>query len=213
MESVIITFIFFTVVCLFVLLIMGFLGYIFESIAIFRIMKQRNMENPGLAWVPIIHNYALGSVHDDIKREQGKNSYLRFFLLACNVICIITNIYITVSVILWMMTALKNGFANSLYLSSPMFSPQSNPGEMMAFSLTAHIAQLASLALIVVYLICLNIIFKKYAPNNQSYFVCSVIFSIIPIVPFIPGLFLLKASKSVLAQNQLPNAQGVIVQQ
>ena len=211
MESVIITFIFFMGAFLFILTIMGFLGYIFESIAVFRMMKQRNMENPGLAWVPIIHNYAIGSVHDDIKREQGKNSYLRFFMLACSVICIITNIYITISIIPWITAILKSGFSSNLYLSSPMFSSKFNPGNMMVFSWATHIAQFSALALIVIYLICLNIIFQKYAPKKQSYFVCSIIFSIIPIVPFIPGLFLLKASQNDPAQNQPQNSQRVVV--
>ena len=56
---------------------------------------------------------------------------------------------------------------------------------------------LVGLVSLVLELICFNLIFKKYAPNNSSYFVLTVIFSIFAIIaPFVPGLCLLKASKN-----------------
>lgn len=65
---------------------------------------------------------------------------------------------------------------------------------------------LLPIAVLVLKLICYNLIFKTYTPNNSSYFVLTIIFSIIFLVPFIPGLCLLKASKNQpVAESKIDN--------
>ncbi len=179
--------------------VMIFLQYIFSSIAIFRIMKKQSIAYPFLSWIPIVRCYELVSIHDSIKRENGKDPYFRFILLAC---VLVQTIFITylIFVIFLVFPHLTHGPSPNdicLYMSQISASPQS---QILGFLWVA--VQIASTAYTVVYLISLNVIFKKYAPEKQSYFVCSVIFTLIPIVPFIPGLFLLKASKNNPAENQ-----------
>lgn len=149
-------------VLIFAFLIMYFLAYIFESLAFYRFMENRKLDNAFLAWIPIVRSYTFGKVYDDINEKQGKKTHFSIILLILN--CII-----------WL----------------PFFLPILNGLDII------HIfSGLAGLVFIILELICFNLIFKKYTPNNSSYFVLTVIFLIIQIVPFIPGICLLKASNN-----------------
>ena len=149
----------FFLVLIFAFLIMYFLAYIFESLAFYRFMENRKLDNAFLAWIPIVRSYTVGKVYDDINEKQGKKTHFSIILLILN--CIIWLSY---------------------------FLPISG--------LDIIIRIFSGLAFIILELICFNLIFKKYTPNNSSYFVLTVIFLIIQIVPFIPGICLLKASKN-----------------
>lgn len=150
----------FAVILLPVLLI----TYIFQSLAFYRFMKNRNIENAFLAWIPIVRAYTVGKVYDDINEKQGKKTSFGIILL----------------------------ILNCAYWSSNLLLPQIN---ILAF--VSAFGQFGlGLAMLVLNLMCFNLIFKKYTPGNSTYFVLTIIFSIIPIVPFIPGLCLLKASNN-----------------
>lgn len=43
---------------------------------------------------------------------------------------------------------------------------------------------------------CYKLIFKEYAPQNSNYLLLTKIFMTIPILPFVPALFLWKASQN-----------------
>ena len=122
---------------LFGIIIMSILDYIFSSLAFYRFMNNRNLDNAFLAWIPIAREYAIGKVYDDINEKQGKKNDFDF------------------SIILLILSCCGLNFVASILK-----------------------------------LICYHLIFKKYTPNNSNYFVITVIFTIIPIVPFIPGLCL-----------------------
>lgn len=201
MTELIIAFIFLIMLFLWIaLIVMIFLQYIFSSIAIFRMMEKQNIDYPFLAWIPIMNCYALGSVHDDIKRKKGKDPYFRFILLACVLAQTIFAAY-AMTIIIPIFTRLTQiSSSNDMYL---YISQLTSSTQVQIVGWAGPVIQIASMACTVIYLICLNVIFKKYAPEKQSYFVCSVIFTIFPIVPFIPGLFLLKASKNNPAEDQL----------
>ena len=147
---------------IFAILIMCILAYIFSSMAFYRFMKSRNIENAFLAWIPVVAAYTVGKVYDDINEERGKHTNFGIILLilSCS------------RSFLWVL------------LVTPLALTYFLPGFEWGLSI----------AILVLTLICYNLIFKKYAPNKPSYFVLSVIFSIVPIIPFIPGLCLLKAS-------------------
>lgn len=109
------------------------LEYIFHSLAIYKIMKKRQLNKPFLAWIPFTYSYALGSVYDDITREKRRDYRFRLILLISN-----------------------------------MFMLQ---------------------------IVCIFTIFRKYIPNKNIYLVLALTFTIIPIIPFVPGLCLLKAAE------------------
>lgn len=148
---------------LFIIGVMWILKYIFESLALYKLMNNRNLDNAFLAWIPVVRHYTFGKIYDNINEKQGKQTNFSIILLILN--CI-------------------------KYL--PFFLHISING----IDIIRTSSGLLGLAIMVLELICYNLIFKKYAPNNSGYFALTVIFSIIPIVPFIPGLCLLKASNN-----------------
>ena len=153
-------------VCILLLVVAatGILAYVFSSLAFYRFMKNRNLNNAFLAWIPIVSVYTVGKVYDDINEKQGKKTNFSVILL------VLTCVYCFVAI----------------FLSSSRELAQLN--NACSFGLYV--------AILVLELICYNLIFKTYTPDNSSYFILTVIFSIIPLVPFIPGLCLLKASKN-----------------
>ncbi len=156
-------FAFFIFIVIIAMFVMAILAYIFQSLAFYRFMKNRNIENAFLAWIPIVRAYTVGKVYDDINAERDEKTNFGVILL-------------TINCIHW------------FFMLFPKFG---------VFGTVFGIIDLGLyLALLVLNLICFSLIFKKYVPSNSSYFVLTIIFSIIPIVPFIPGLCLLKASNN-----------------
>lgn len=151
----------FVFVLVFSMLIMAVLSYIFESLAFYRFMENRNLENAFLAWIPIVRAYTVGKVYDDINEKDGKKTNFSIILLVLNCFTWLTPFLHIISI---------NGVDVSRVSSG--------------------------LAVLILELICFNLIFKKYTPDNPNYFILTVIFSVCPIIPFIPGLCLLKASKN-----------------
>lgn len=146
--------VFFIFALLFIFFVMFILSYVFHSLAFYKFMKNRNLDNAFLAWIPVARAYAVGKVYDDINENQGKKTNYGIILLIVN--CAF-----------WVLSSTLSSSTSGLWLAS-----------------------------MILHLMCYNVIFKTYTPNNSSYFVLSLIFTIIPIVPFIPGLCLLKASKN-----------------
>ena len=157
-------FAFFIFIVIIAMFVMAILAYIFQSLAFYRFMKNRNIENAFLAWIPIVRAYTVGKVYDDINAKQDKKTNFSVILL----------------------------IVNCMYWGFCLFFPRI---EFLALFSGVTLWGLY-LAALVLDLICFNLIFKKYVPSNSSYFVLTIIFSIIPIVPFIPGLCLLKASNN-----------------
>ena len=144
--------------------VMVILLYVFSSLALYRFMKNRNLDNAFLAWIPIASAYAVGKVYDDINEKQGKKTNFSIILLIVSCAQLVISPISSNSIIIDLISSL---------------------GSVGLF-----------IAIIVLELVCYNTIFKTYAPNNSSYFALTLIFTIIPIIPFIPGLCLLKASKN-----------------
>lgn len=163
-------------------LVMIIIAYVFHSLAFYNFMKDRNLDSAFLAWIPIVNAYAVGKVYDDINEKQGKTTKFSIILLILN--C--------------------TYWIYSLFLSRvfyPTFAYM-----FFFYLLNVLLCWVLPIAIVILELICYNLIFKKYAPNNSSYFVLTVIFMIIPIVPFIPGLCLLKASKNQpIAESKIDN--------
>ena len=156
------------------ILVMAIIGYIFQSLAFYKFMQDRNLDNAFLAWIPVVRAYTIGKVYDDINEKQGKKTNFSIILLILN--CAY-----------W---AYLLGLSKMLDISF----------------LGVGVSLGLPIAIFVLQLICYNLIFKTYTPNNSSYFVLTVIFSIIILVPFTPGLCLLKASKNQpVAESKIDN--------
>lgn len=55
--------------------------YIFNSIGIMTIARNRGLNNPWLVWIPFVGGYTLGAIADDISARQGGSGIFRFLLL------------------------------------------------------------------------------------------------------------------------------------
>ena len=60
-------------------------AYILTSLAIYTVARRRGLNNPWLAWVPVINCWLLGSLSDQYQYiVKGKNTSRRKWLLALN---------------------------------------------------------------------------------------------------------------------------------
>lgn len=62
-----------------------FCTYVFKSIGIFQIAKRWNLQNPVLAWIPIVNNCYMGYVADKLKAKKGKKTHYKILLIISTV--------------------------------------------------------------------------------------------------------------------------------
>ena len=178
----------FAVIIVVIYMIMVFLNYIFQSIAMYRLMKSRKIKSAFLSWIPITYCYALGSIYDSIKRENGQKTYFRFAILLIHIAFLTLQVNILIKLSLKLINLIQYNL-NSEVL--PLMR------EYISNSSVNFLPGLLASVQTVMCFVCIYSIFKTYASNRPSYFTVSLIFTLIPAIPFIPGLFLLKASKKI----------------
>ena len=167
--------------------IMAFLNYVFQSIALYRLMKSRKIKLAFLAWIPITYCYALGSIYDSIKRETGQKTYFRFATLLIHIAFLALQAHILIKLSLKLINLIQYNLNSDVL---PLMR------EYISNSSVNFLPGLLSSIQTVMCFVCIYSIFQTYASNRPSYFAVSLIFTLLPVIPFIPGLFLLKASKN-----------------
>ncbi len=177
----------FAVIIVVIYIIMVFLNYIFQSMAMYRLMKSRKIKAAFLAWIPITYCYALGSIYDSIKRENGEKTYFRFAILLIHIVFLVLQSNVLIKLILKLINLIQYNL-NSEVL--PLMR------DYISNSSVNFLPGLLASTQTVMCFVCIYAVFKTYASNRPSYFVVSLIFTLIPIIPFIPGIYLLKASKN-----------------
>ena len=75
-------------IALFYLIIIAYLvtSYVIQSLALYRMAKNRNLKYPGLAWVPVANSWIIGSVVDHHSRIGGIDRKWRKTLLTLSII-------------------------------------------------------------------------------------------------------------------------------
>ena len=177
----------FAVIIVIIYLIMIFLNYIFQSTAIYKMMKSRKIKGAFLSWIPITYCYALGSIYDSIKRENGEKTYFRFAILFIHAAFLILQNSVLTRLISKLIHTIQHNL-NSEVL--PIMR------DYISNSSINFLPGLLASTQTVLCFVCIYTIFKTYAPTRPSYFAVSLIFTLMPIVPFIPGIYLLKTSKN-----------------
>lgn len=167
--------------------------YILRSIGLYKLAVNRGMSGAGLAWIPIVGCYRIGSIADDISEREGSRTYFRYFLLAGNIISILFSSAAT--------GAIVSSFTD---LMSRMgrygYSGRMLPGSFIAANAVSSLVSLISLAAFVLTIVALNKVYKCYRPvSSTSWTVLSVIF------PFMQSIFLFMIRNSVPASyNNMP---------
>ena len=167
-------------------LISAISSYIFGSLGIYKILKKIKVPNAFLAWIPIFSAFALGKACDIINQKNKKNYRLDWFMFITPLITL--PLWASVAALL---DYLNHNYTNSSHIGAVIFL-------LVASSFGAIVS---IITLISLYIFCLAIIFKEYASNKTSYFAISIVFTVFPIVPFIPNFLIWRASKNNPANN------------
>lgn len=68
-------------IILVVSLIIGLICYVFNSLGLYTMAKNRNIDNPWLAWVPLASSYLMGElINDDVSISTWHIPYAKLFL-------------------------------------------------------------------------------------------------------------------------------------
>jgi len=171
-DSVIgIAFLVLALVLLFALAICAVI-YVFSAIGTYKIAKNRNMNAPYLAFIPVANVYLLGLIADDIERTMGKKTSYAKKLLVLSIITFAISIFM-------MPISFISGFATGMG-STALATAMLIPEVLLAVASFVIAIVLAVYEYIVIYKI-----FKEYSPENATLFlVLSVLFSIHPFILF-----------------------------
>jgi hypothetical protein len=149
----------------------GIAAYILTALAIYRISCRRGLNNPWLAWIPVVNCWLLGSLSDQYQYVvKGENKSKRKWLIVLN---ILKSVLMTLAVILAVVTA------GSLFAD--------HPSEVIGLvvALLGLVVPLAAvtIALCVVRYMALYDVYRSLDPANAVlYLVLSILFS--PTEPF-----------------------------
>ena len=149
----------------------GIAAYILTALAIYRISCRRGLNNPWLAWIPVVNCWLLGSLSDQYQYVvKGENKSKRKWLI---VLSILKSVLMTLVVILAVVTA------GSLFAD--------HPSEVIGLvvALLGLVVPLAAvtIALCVIRYMALYDVYRSLDPANAVlYLVLSILFS--PTEPF-----------------------------
>ena len=165
--------------------IVWLLFWIFRCIALYALAKNRGMSGAGLAWIPFIGQYRMGSIADDISRTEGSKSVFGIVLLLGTIISRVLS-----SVSTSMMWPSMSGIFS---YSDIDFGPGLTVGTALS-----SLGGLLGLSLYVIQIIALNKIYKSYRPESSTAW---TVLSAIPFTHFLVPIFLF------IIRNQEPRAQ------
>lgn len=167
---------FLTAILIFALLgvVINLVLYILRSIGLYKIAVNRGMSGAGLAWIPFVGYYRIGSIADDIAAREGTQSYFRYFLLAGSIVSFLFSSASSGAIISSIVDSI-----NSRGLYGRAF-----PRTFMAAGLANSVISLISLTVFVLTIVALNKIYKNYRPAS------STAWTVLSILPFMQSIFL-----------------------
>lgn len=174
-----------------VISILAVIFYVFYSIGLYTLAKRRGLRYPGLAFVPAINYWLIGSAADQYDLiYKGRNMKLRLVLLWLSIPFII--LYVAYFVLYF-------DFMSSIWMNVALYSFPT------AFLIVASIMFPLGIVLTVFYSIALYKLYRSCTPDNATaLLVCSIIFSVI--IPFV--LFALRNSDKGMPLQEAPAEQS-----
>ena len=166
-------FIGFILIIFIILLIFSFVLWIFQSIALYTLARNRGMSGAGLAWIPFIGHYRIGSVADNIYMAEGSKSFYGMVILLGTIAT-------------YALSFVPSTIMHSA-MDSIMESSYNNFGFLAMGTALGAFAWIASLTLYVIQIISLYKIYKCYRPENT---IAWTILSAIPFTSFLAPIFL-----------------------
>ena len=197
---------------IFVILFFGFfymimlgvsvLMYVLQSLALYRLAKNRGIANYGLAWVPVGSSWLLGKLADDVNicRRNKKTHFARNLL-------ILNLVYIGSFFVLYI-GAIAVGISIGLQEATHGYSAAMAPGAIILIVLLYLALVGVMIAMMVLTYMALYRVYYGYAEENAVlYLVLSIFISFTqPIIMFIiRNRKLLPPDPSTFQQNGYPN--------
>jgi hypothetical protein len=176
-------FILFFGVILFIGAALGITMYILRSVALYKIAARRGMSYPGLAWIPTIGLYRVGTIADDINAREGSQTYFGRMILGGYIFSAVvsnTFFFYYIGTLISLISEWSYwGPPDDWYDTFRWFTPITN--------LINGIVSLVGLAAYVLLVICLHRIFKTYRPQSATAW---TVLSAIPFTAFLQPFFL-----------------------
>lgn len=174
-DALVAFFVVFGVIML-IALLFGLVLYIVQSIATYKIARNRGIANPWLTWLPIGNNYIMGAIGDDItaNAQQGANRpFFRFIMPGCGVVAyLLAGFGTIVPMVSSVITAINGGYDPDAFIANSLFS-----------SGFGALGGIASTALLVLTHVMLYKIYNCYSPSNTvTMLVLGIIFPVC--IPF-----------------------------
>ena len=178
------------------------LMYVLQSLALYRLAKNRGIANYGLAWVPVGSSWLLGKLADDVNicRRNKKTHFARNLL-------ILNLVYIGSFFVLYI-GAIAVGISIGLQEATHGYSAAMAPGAIILIVLLYLALVGVMIAMMVLTYMALYRVYYGYAEENAVlYLVLSIFISFTqPIIMFIiRNRKLLPPDPSTFQQNGYPN--------
>ncbi len=169
------------IVVLYYLLMLAYLvtNYVLQSLALYRIAKNRGLKNPGLAWVPVANAWTIGAIADHQSSLRGLFQKWRGTLLALSIIS-------ACGLVLYFVVAF--GIVFSAFFGMATFAAALIPAVLVIL-----VWAFVSVAYSFCTMICLYKIYEELVPQKAiKYIILSIL------VPLGAPICLLIASKSMI---------------
>lgn len=159
----------------------GIAGYILSSLAIYSISKRRGLNNPWLAWIPVVNCWLIGSISDQYRYVvKGENKSKRKVLLILSILMAVFVLAVVIMAIA-MLSGVIGGLGRSHYGYG--FDEQRLLSQVMGpvLSILGLALPLAgiSLAYVVVRYMALYDVYRSLDPSNAVlYLVLSILFKV-----------------------------------
>lgn len=141
--------------------------YILNNLGFQRLAANRGLSNPWLIWIPILGEYTVGALVDDIQQQQTSHRGIFRYLL-------VAGAFLSASIWGSGLSSILYSFALDPYAMDHLAGP----------GLFASAGSLFGFAYYVLRLVALNKIFKSYRPQNATTWTVLCVF-----LPFLTCIF------------------------
>ena len=179
--------------------VIAIIGYVFRSLGLYRMAKNRGISAPGLAWVPIAYSYLLGKVSDDISLNSGKRTHKRVVLL------IFTILFKAISVaVLIFLPYLMEFLVQFVAANASSYDTESMRyvlGVLLMILAVDFVVLAIEVVYLVFYLRALYIIFKDTVPQSAAGLIVLCIFVSVAVGPVLFAIRNKPSQSAIWAKN------------
>lgn len=142
--------------------------YVFRGIGLYRIMKNRGFKHPWFAWVPVMCDYSMGLIYDDIRKKSGtaEKSGMRIAMIIISAAIYALVIAATISMIV-SCGAIPNMNAWGVVFTI-LF-------DIIWVAISLAIFFIMQVGLLVLQFITLFVIYKEYSKNYIALFIFTLV--------------------------------------